>query len=141
MNLGEIDEKPIQPDPRGLTFTIMTPILRVMRNLRKTSLLFYLALSLAIVAGCQTSVAVKPEEPVALPFLKNTPNECYFLDDFMPTPERIVSGRSGSAKLRYYVYKIAKYKDTQYNQVVLAFYSGDDRCWSLYEERYIRDNL
>ena len=119
----------------------MTPILRVMRNLRTTSLLFYLACSLALVAGCQTSVAIKPEDPVALPFLKNTPNECYFLDDFMPTPDRMVSGRSGSAKLRYYVYKIAKYKDTQYNQVVLAFYSGDYRCWSLYEERYIRDNL
>ena len=119
----------------------MTPILRVMRNIRKPSPLFYLATLATIVAGCQTSIAVKPEDPVALPFLKNTPNECYFLDDFMPTPDRMVSGRSGSAKLRYYVYKIAKYKDYQYNQVVLAFYSGDDRCWSLYEERYVKDNL
>ena len=67
-----------------------------------------MAATVILLAGCQTSLAVKPEEPVALPYLKNTPNECYFLDDFMPTPERMVSGRSGSAKLRYYVYKVAK---------------------------------
>ncbi len=94
-----------------------------------------------MLAGCQASVAVKPEEPVVLPFLKNTPNECYFLDDFMPTPERLVSGRSGTAKLRYYVYKLAKYKELQHNQVVLAFYSADERCWSLYEERYVKDGI
>lgn len=113
----------------------------MMRNVKNTLLFCMGVAALMALVGCQASVAVKPEEPVALPFLKNTPNECYFLDEFMPTPDRLVSGRSGSAKLRYYVYKLAKYKDYQHNQVVLAFYSGDDRCWSLYEERYIRDGL
>lgn len=100
-----------------------------------------LMLTTLTLIGCQASVAVKPEEPVALPFLKNTPNECYFLDEFMPAPQRMVSGKSGSSKLRYYVYNLADYKNSQYDQVVLAFYSGDERCWSLYEERYIKNRL
>jgi hypothetical protein len=53
----------------------------------------------------------------------------------------MVSGRSGATKLRYYVYRLAKYKEYQHNQVVLAFYSSDDRCWSLYEERYVKDGI
>lgn len=112
--------------------------------MRKTSHKFLNVTALAglmLVAACQASVAVKPEEPVTLPFLKNTPNECYFLDDFMPTPERMVNGRSGATKLRYYVYRLAKYKDYQHNEVVLGFYSADDRCWSLYEERYVKDGI
>lgn len=102
---------------------------------------FAVMTTLLALSGCQASVAVKPEEPIALPFLKNTPNECYYLDEFMPTPQRMVSGRSGSSKLRYYVYNVADYKNTQYDQVVLAFYSGDERCWSLYEERYLKNSF
>jgi hypothetical protein len=94
---------------------------------------------LIILAGCQTSFAVKPEQPVLIPLLKNTPNECYFLDEFMPTPDGVVSGKTGALSLRYYTYKMANYKEWQHKHVILSFYSKDDRCWSLFEEFYVRD--
>src|SRR5690349_10250226 len=57
-------------------------------------------LTLAVVAaafvqqGCQTAVSTGTEA-VYLPFLKNTPNECYYLDEFMPVPDGLVSGKNG----------------------------------------------
>ncbi len=78
-------------------------------------------------------------QPVAVPYLKNNANECYFLDDFMPTPDGLVSGRTGALNLRYYSYKSASYKELRSVQVNLAFYSSDMRCWSLFEEFYTKD--
>ena len=94
---------------------------------------------LIILTGCQTSFSVKPEQPVLIPLLKNTPNECYYLDEFMPTPDGVVSGKTGALSLRYYTYKMANYKEWQHKHVILSFYSKDDRCWSLFEEFYVRD--
>ena len=48
---------------------------------------------------------------LVLPFIKNSANECYFLDEFMPVPDNLVSGKSGGLKLRYYTYNKASYKD------------------------------
>ncbi|MDD9950623.1 MAG: hypothetical protein OXT67_03565 [Zetaproteobacteria bacterium] len=73
---------------------------------------------------------------VLLPFLKNSPNECYFLDEFMPAPNNLVTGRSGSLSLRYYTYNLASYKDWPKHQIILSFYSTDLQCWSLFEEYY-----
>ncbi len=74
---------------------------------------------------------------VTLPFIKNTPEECYYLDEFMPVPDSLVPGKSGSLSLRYYTYGLANYKDWEKKQVILSFYSSDERCWSLFEEYYV----
>ena len=76
---------------------------------------------------------------MVLPFIKNSPNECYFLDEFMPVPDSLVSGKSGGLKLRYYTYNKASYKDWIDMHVVLSFYSKDSDCWSLYEEYFMAD--
>ena len=72
----------------------------------------------------------------SLPYLKNTPNECYFLDEFMPAPSNLVTGKTRGLDIRYYTYNSIKYKDIEASQVVLSFYSKDHRCWSLFEEQY-----
>jgi hypothetical protein len=71
---------------------------------------------------------------VSLPFMRMESTECYFIDDFMPTPDNMVSGKSGGLHLRYYTYKSAIYKIWDEEKVMLAFYSKDSRCWSLFEE-------
>ena len=107
---------------------------------------FALTLSITIIAlavtNCSTlglSARVQASDNVQLPFIKNSANECYFLDEFMPTPDSMVSGRSGNLGLRYYTYKSANYKDWKRQFVILSFYSTDDRCWSLFEEYYMID--
>lgn len=105
-----------------------------MWNLAKLSLF---VISLFTHTGCQSlgfSVSVDGAEPISLPFMKNSANECYFLDEFMPLPDRMVTGRSGALDLRYYSYSLASYKDWEQQQIVLSFYSSDNRCWSLFEE-------
>jgi len=99
------------------------------------------AVSLGFLASCKTmfSPPTFSAQPVNVPYLKNSSNECYFLDDFMPTPDGLVSGRSGAMNLRYYSYKVANYKELQRMQINLAFYSSDLRCWSLFEEFYTKD--
>lgn len=94
------------------------------------------AILLYFSSSCQTFTDVVVE-PVEIPFFKNTPNECYYLDDFMPVPDGMVPGKSGTLNLRYYSYKYAKYKDWNKRKVVLSFYSQDSRCWSLFEEYYV----
>jgi hypothetical protein len=103
----------------------------------KFKLLTTIALSLSMTGCLSFSARVKTADAVRLPFFKNTANECYFLDEFMPTPDAMVTGRSGSMNLRYYSYAAASYKDWDEMQVVLSFYSNDDRCWSLFEEYYV----
>ncbi|MCX6123635.1 MAG: hypothetical protein NTV34_02625, partial [Proteobacteria bacterium] len=78
-------------------------------------------------------------QPINVPYLKNSGNECYYLDDFMPTPDGLVSGKSGAMNLRYYSYRTASYKEWRSVQINLAFYSSDLRCWSLFEEFYTKD--
>lgn len=73
---------------------------------------------------------------VQLPYMKNSSNECYFLDEFMPTPDALITGRSGNLSLRYYSYKGATYKQWENTRINLSFYSNDTRCWSLFEEFY-----
>lgn len=98
-------------------------------------LLFYLFMN-----GCSTigvSARMKTVDVVQLPFIKNSANECYYLDEFMPTPDNMVAGKSGPMALRYYTYKAADYKDWESRHIVLSFYSRDEKCWSLFEEYYI----
>lgn len=92
--------------------------------------------ALALPGACQTAVSTGTEG-VHLPFLKNSPNECYFLDEFMPVPDGMVAGKNGTLDVRYYTYKIANYKEWRLKEVMLAFYSTNGRCWSLYEEYYV----
>src|SRR5688500_16015751 len=104
----------------------------------KTTLVSILALVLVLAAsGCKTAVSTGPGDPVYLPFMKNTANECYYLDEFMPTPDGMVSGKSGSLDLRYYSYRTANYKEWRLKEIMLSFYSRNGRCWSLFEEYYI----
>lgn len=96
---------------------------------------FLITTLLFVLTGClRTAITVKPADPVELPLLRNSAKECYYIDDFLPTPNNVVSGRSGKFALRYYFYKKANYKDWSEKSVVLSFYSRDNRCWSLYEE-------
>ena len=98
-----------------------------------------ITVAFATTLGCKTMVSTGAADPTYLPFLKNSPNECYFLDDFMPVPDGLVSGKSGSLDLRYYSYKTANYKDWTAKAIMLSFYSRNGRCWSLFEEYYIAE--
>ena len=89
------------------------------------------------VVSCQTTVTLDINDGVQLPFLKNSANECYFLDEFMPIPDSLVSGKSGRLLLRYYTYKSALYKDYTDKHIILSFYSADEKCWSLFEEYFV----
>ncbi len=99
------------------------------------TLIFNIIIFLTV--SCETVVKTSMDTAVQLPFLKNSNNECYYLDDFMPMPDAMVTGESGSLKLRYYTYKAANYKKWHNNSIVLYFYSNDNKCWSLFEEYYI----
>ena len=96
----------------------------------------------SLLSGCASLRGVVWSGPrlandrVVLPFLKNSPNECYFLDEFMPAPNNLVTGRSGSLNLRYYTYNLATYKEWGKHRIILSFYSTDLQCWSLFEEFY-----
>jgi len=110
-----------------------------MTNLaRKLTAAWLVTASIALLSACQTtSIGVKVATPdgVEIPFMKNAATECYFLDDFMPVPDRLVTGKHGSIGLRYYSYNSANYKDWDpRRKVILSFYSLDNRCWSLFEE-------
>lgn len=86
--------------------------------------------------GCSTLPESRKDLgfPVELPFMRMEPTECYYLDDFLPTPDSMVTGKSGGLFLRYYTYNSAIYKFWKEEKVMLAFYSRDQRCWSLFEE-------
>ena len=105
--------------------------------LTRSILLATLLLQLQGCALLGISARLKTVDTVQLPFIKNSANECYFLDEFMPTPDSMVSGKSGPLSLRYYTYKAATYKDWNDKLIVLSFYSSDDSCWSLFEEYYV----
>jgi hypothetical protein len=103
--------------------------------------LIKIVLSGLLFYACQASVSTKKitSEGIAIPFIKTTPNECYYLDEFMPTPNSLVTGRSGSMKLRYYTYNSASYKDWTNKKIVMSFYSKDDICWSMFNEHLLID--
>lgn len=96
-----------------------------------------------ILQGCVTELLPGGSDPFApmdeiqLPYLRNSANECYYLDEFMPVPDSLVAGKHGRMNLRYYTYRSASYKDWSEKHIVLAFYSQDDQCWSLFEESYV----
>jgi hypothetical protein len=89
-----------------------------------------------LMPACQTLFHGN-DEGVLLPFLKNSPQECYYLDEFMPVANSVVAGKMGSLNLRYYTYNAATYKEWTDKRVVLSFYSMDEHCWSLFEEFYV----
>ncbi|WP_397602056.1 hypothetical protein [Silvanigrella sp.] len=97
----------------------------------------FLALLSLLLNGCSTPPVVRgpPPSPVNLPFLRlEQAGECYFIDDFLPTPDSLVSGKTSNLFLRYYTYWNARYKYWSDVGVMLAFYSRDMRCWALFEE-------
>lgn len=101
-------------------------------------------LYIVFLGGCQTRGALSGEaaaDILNLPFIKNSPNECYYLDEFMPTPDNLVTGKTGTLSLRYYSYNKATFKDWTKSKIILSFYSSDDRCWSLFEEYYVGEAL
>src|SRR5690606_16200239 len=93
-----------------------------------------------ITNGCTITAKVSEPVGVDIPYMKNSANECYFLDDFMPMTDRLVTGKHGMLGLRYYNYNSANYKDFDPRQkIILSFYSHDTRCWSLFEEYLLTD--
>ena len=91
--------------------------------------------------ACETVVTTQKftDDGLQLPYIKNTASECYYLDEFMPVPNSLVTGKSGSMRLRYYTYYAATYKDWPKKHVILSFYSKDGTCWSLFEEYFVVD--
>ena len=105
-----------------------------MKTISKIVLLFAMMIQFV---GCQTAISTGPASATNLPFLKNSPNECYYLDEFMPLADSMVSGKNGSLDLRYYSYRTANYKEWRLKEIMLAFYSKNGQCWSLFEEFYV----
>lgn len=97
----------------------------------------------SFLAACQSSGSISSDSAdiLTLPFIKNSPNECYYLDEFMPTPDNMVTGKTGTLSLRYYTYQKATFKDWSHSKIILSFYSSDERCWSLFEEYYVGEAL
>ncbi len=93
---------------------------------------------LGVLSSCKTIPILSDSSAltVQIPYLKNSSNECYFLDEFMPTPDAMITGRNGTLSLRYYSYKAASYKNWENTRINLSFYSHDSKCWSLFEEFY-----
>ena len=85
-------------------------------------------------SGCLKSLTIHAADPVDLPLMRNTASQCYYIDEFLPLPNNVLTGRSGEYALRHYFYKKANYKEWGELPVMLSFYSKDGRCWSLYEE-------
>lgn len=102
-------------------------------HIKKWTLAFALLL---VLASCKSVPEGRKDlaAPIVLPIMRVEPTECYFLDDFLPTPDNMVTGRSGGMYLRYYTYKSAVYKYWERESVMLSFFSRDNRCWSLFEE-------
>ena len=106
-------------------------------NARPRKVIASLTLIATLFLSACATTSGEDSDNLVLPFIKNSANECYYLDEFMPTPDNLVTGRTGSLSLRYYTYKHATFKDWQKKNIVLSFYSQDERCWSLFEEYYI----
>ena len=103
-----------------------------------------LTVGIVLIQGCQTGSGLSggdTSDILSLPFIKNSPNECYYLDEFMPTPDNMVTGKTGTLSLRYYTYDKATFKDWSRSKIILSFYSNDDRCWSLFEEYYVGEAI
>ena len=104
---------------------------------RRLERLVFFTLFVLLINSCSTPPVVRgpPPAPVNLPFLRlEQAGECYFIDDFLPTPDSMVSGKTSNLYLRYYTYWNARYKYWSDVGIMLAFYSKDMRCWSLFEE-------
>jgi hypothetical protein len=97
----------------------------------------YIFVFIAFLSGCATTPDKRPGPggPVILPFLRlEQAGECYFIDDFLPVPDSMVTGKNAGLYLRYYTYWDAKYKVWSDKGIMLSFYSRDNRCWALFEE-------
>jgi hypothetical protein len=99
----------------------------------------YVIINLVLSSCVSANLQVTNPDSVSLPILKNSANECYYLDDFMPVPDGLVTGKSGNLDLRYYTYKSANYKEWRLKGIMLSFYSRNGQCWSLFEEYYIAE--
>lgn len=93
-------------------------------------------MGLVLSTGCASVAVVEAPTapPVMLPYLRLDTTECYFIDDFLPTPDSLVTGRVGGLFTRYYSYGLATYKEWDAHKVMLSFFSKDNRCWALFEE-------
>ncbi|BBH51943.1 hypothetical protein [Fluviispira sanaruensis] len=101
------------------------------------TLIIYISVLLLLNACNTVPVVVRgpPPQPVTLPFLRlEQAGECYYIDDFLPTPDSLVNGKTSNLYLRYYTYWNARYKYWSEVGIMLAFYSKDLRCWALFEE-------
>lgn len=133
-------EKAVTPD---IMAAILNNSTRAVRELVKFSLGGARALLKALIVMSFVSLTACVGVPerrkdagfaVMLPFMRMDGGECYYLDDFMPTPDNMVSGKSSGLHVRYYTFRSATYKAWEQERVMLAFYSRDNRCWSLFEE-------
>lgn len=89
--------------------------------------------------GLPPSAESKAIVIVMIPDLKNSEEECYFIDDFLPTPSQMVTGKNKDGlDLRYYTYDTANYKTWKDKKILLSFHStSNPKCWALFEEQVV----
>ncbi len=99
----------------------------------------FIVILMGLLSSCETARPKNLLGLVRLPNLRPSADECYFIDGFLPTPDHLVTGRSGGLYIRYYTYQKALYKIWIQKEVELSFYSTDDECWSLFAENVIEN--
>ncbi|MES2615677.1 MAG: hypothetical protein V4591_09700 [Bdellovibrionota bacterium] len=118
--------------------------LKVKTMKKQSKLIFVIVALFVFFTSCYSvpsSVRRPAPVPVNLPFMRlEQGGECYYIDDFLPTPDSLVTGKTTGLYLRYYTYWNGRYKHWSDVGVMLSFYSRDSRCWSLFEE-YILPRL
>ncbi|MBX9703586.1 MAG: hypothetical protein K2X39_05480 [Silvanigrellaceae bacterium] len=110
--------------------------IKILQKLPAASIIF-VGFTFFTITGCINVAEVRPvaSNPVILPYLRlEQAGECYYIDDFMPEPDRIVVGKNSGMYLKYYTYFNAQYKYWSDAGIMLGFYSKDRRCWALFEE-------
>lgn len=117
---------------------IRTDILRVrILKMKKTitTVIIAYTLMLLIFTSCMSMRQNELRTAVDLSFLQTCDmRECYYLDDFMPTPDSLTAGKSGGLYTRHYNYTKAVYHDNLEGHIILSFYSPDKSCWTLFRE-------
>lgn len=105
-----------------------------MKNKKFKHILISLCMMFCL-ASCVSMRQNELRSAVDLTFLQTCDmRECYYLDDFMPTPDSLTAGKSGGLYTRHYNYTKALYSDHVEGHIILSFYSPDKSCWTLFRE-------
>src|SRR4051812_10978142 len=110
-----------------MSHEIKTMIKRMTKRVgNKIRFIFIVTCLFVLFTSCYsipTAVRGPAPMPVNLPFMRlEQGGECYYIDDFMPTPDSLVTGKTTGLYLRYYTYWNARYKYWSEVGIMLSFY-------------------